>query len=197
MQTSKKALYENQDDNNGCTCLTCNHSWKEKYITDNKGTRYKMMKSDCKAKNVVYIIHCAYCKENYIGMTTSSLKTRFAQHVSSIRNKKNTSISDHFNSPNHNYQIHLKLALLDKNVVNKLNLRMREGYWIRQFQTTSRGINRREESSSIIDYQILSLISHLRHSKTCFPYCLYTTEKIETLQLQQFKRIIIPGAKRH
>ena len=128
-------------------------------------------------------------------MTTLNVKQRLSQHISSINTKKDTSISNHFNLPGHNIH-HLKIALLDTNISNRLDLRMREGYWIHLLQTTSNGLNKKEEIS-MLNYQILSLIPHFRHSKTCFPYCLFNTENIETLNLQAFRRILLPKKKRH
>ena len=193
--TTQHALHRKPSSVPICRCSTCKYSLKDEYIEDQRGTRFRLLPLQCQAKNCVYVINCSLCKMKYVGMTTKMMKQRMAQHVSSIINHKSTSISAHFNSPNHNMS-HFKVALLDINVFNRLDLRMREGFWIRTLQTTSRGINKREESTNIIDYQLFSIINHFRHSKTCFPYCTFNIDSMETLQLQTFRRTLIPRRKR-
>ena len=178
--TTQKALHRTTPNITNCLCHLCKHRWSAKYIKDPRGTRYKIAPPTCSTKNAVYVIHCARCEKNYVGMTVN-LKQRFAQHWSSVINRKDTSISNHFNSPDHNVHTDLKLALLDYNIPNRLDLRMREGYWIHLLQTTSRGINKKEECSTILEYQTLSAVQHFRHSKSCFPYTNFVTEKIESL----------------
>ena len=190
VMTTQKSLYRPPLKPTNCTCNVCKYQWRAKYVTDQRGTRYTLSPPQCNTKNAVYIIHCMKCEMNYVGMTTN-LKQRFAQHMSSINNRKDTSISDHFNSPNHDPQIHLKISLLDFNVSNRLDLRMREGYWIHLLQTTTRGINKKEESG-ILEYQILSAVQHFRHSKSCFPHTIANIENIESLPLQTFRRVILP-----
>ena len=126
---------------------------------------------------------------------TTNLRQRLSQHISAIINRKSTSVSVHFNSPPHTH-LDLKIALLDQNVSNRLDLRMREGFWIHQLQTCSRGINKREEYTTAIDLQILPIVQHFRHTKTCLPYLTFSIEKIETDHLQTFRRAILPR-KRH
>ena len=195
VMTTQKGLYNVSTNTSNCTCSTCKYKWNAKYVEDPRGTKYRISPPQCNTKNAIYIIHCTRCSTNYVGMTVN-LRQRLSQHFSSINHHKSTSISDHFNTPGHNPNFHLKIAILDQNISNRLDLRMREGFWIHLLQTTTRGINRREESSSIIDFQVLSIANHYRHSKSCFPYLLFTTEKMATMHLQTFRRVILPK-RRH
>ena len=193
VRTTQKGLHQATEEETNCSCILCKHRWKAKYIEDSRGTRYKLSTATCQTRNAIYVIHCSRCQKNYIGMTLN-LKQRFSQHMSSIRNRKDTSISDHFNSPLHDPN-DLKIALLDRNISNRLDLRLREGYWIHLLQTTFRGLNKKEEST-MIDFQILPIVQHYRHSKTCFPFMTFSIEKLETLNLQTFRRVLLPR-RRH
>ena len=121
--TTQHALHRKPVSVQKCHCQTCKYSLKEEFIEDQRGTRYRLLPLHCQAKNCVYLIQCSLCNMKYVGMTTMMMKQRMAQHVSSIINHKPTSISAHFNSPNHNMS-HFKAALLDINVFNRLDLRM-------------------------------------------------------------------------
>ena len=66
----------------------------------------------CTTKNVVYLITCDLCKFQYVGMTTTSLRTRFAGHRSAIKNKKhNTCLYDHFTDYRHSIE-HAKVQII-------------------------------------------------------------------------------------
>jgi hypothetical protein len=99
-------------------------------------------------------------------MTSNTLKQRFSNHLSNnINNWGNTSMARHFMN-DHNIFSDLKLALLDQ-THDTLSLRIREGFWIRQLQTVSTGMNEKEEANLMIDYQVLNFVKHFRHCNTC------------------------------
>ena len=57
----------------------------------------------CTSKNIVYVITCSKCKDQYVGETKNSLRQRLTSHKYDIRHhihhhKKSTPISEHFNS---------------------------------------------------------------------------------------------------
>ena len=59
-------------------------------------------------KNVVYLITCDHCSLQYVGMTTTALRTRFANHRSSVKNSKfNTNLYHHFLSIGQRDKVHL------------------------------------------------------------------------------------------
>ena len=56
----------------------------------------------CHTKNVVYLITCAKCSIQYVGMTTQSISKRIAAHRSKIITKKpTTGLYQHFLKPGH------------------------------------------------------------------------------------------------
>ena len=121
-------------------------------------------------------------------MTSISLRSRFTNHLSSIRNQKDTSIAKHFNQQHHDYQAHLKLGILDTQNVTTEELKIREGVWIYLLDTITDGINQRDESNTQLDFQALFLQTHFRHSKTCLPYIIPTLTAQRPDDLQRFKR---------
>ena len=59
-------------------------------------------KVSCKDSNVIYLIDCSHCGEQYVGETEKSLHTRFSQHTTYVKNKaifKATGF--HFNQRGH------------------------------------------------------------------------------------------------
>ena len=55
----------------------------------------------CTTTNVIYLITCRHCHLQYVGETSRSIRERLSNHKSDIKNKKETSISNHFNSHLH------------------------------------------------------------------------------------------------
>ena len=64
----------------------------DQYITDN---------IYCNSRNIVYIITCLKCSQQYIGETSRTLRDRLNDHKSNIKTKKFTPISVHFNQQDH------------------------------------------------------------------------------------------------
>ena len=59
-------------------------------------------KTTCTTENVVYLITCKKCSMQYVGMTTNSIRTRFANRRSRIKNyKRQTLLYDHFCGAGH------------------------------------------------------------------------------------------------
>jgi hypothetical protein len=121
-----------------CDCETCNFKWKTKEIKDPKGTNYRLQQTDCNKKNVIYIICCQKCNILYVGKTSTILRTRIQNHLSSIRTNKNTSIARHFNSTLHNYRTDFKFAAIDS-TINSNDLSIREGIWMNTLETVQNG----------------------------------------------------------
>ena len=59
---------------------------------------------NCTSHYVIYLLRCRKCHIQYIGQTTNSIAMRMTAHTTDIRKKKNTSISNHFNSQDHTLQ---------------------------------------------------------------------------------------------
>ena len=59
-------------------------------------------KLDCNSTNIVYLIECKKCEEQYVGETSKPLKVRLSNHISDINRYKDTSVAEHFNQFDHN-----------------------------------------------------------------------------------------------
>ena len=42
---------------------------------------------NCQTRNVIYLIECKKCKEQYVGETNRALQHRFSEHLGYVRNK--------------------------------------------------------------------------------------------------------------
>jgi hypothetical protein len=105
-----------------------------------------------------------------------------------------TSVSRHFNSPNHRINEHIKFALIDESYSN-VNLNIREGLWMNVLETVMKGINEKEESCKL-DYQGIIYSKHFHHSRTCLPYMTSKIKQVTTLPLRTYKRNLLKPRKR-
>lgn len=55
----------------------------------------------CSSSNLVYLITCSKCDNQYVGETKQKLSKRLSGHRSSIKKHANTFIAKHFNLPGH------------------------------------------------------------------------------------------------
>ena len=115
-----------------------------------KGKTYFIKgKSSCNSFNVVYLITCSNCREQYVG-SAINFKQRFRIHKSDIKtNKDRFGTARHFNnkccSPNNNH-VYLKIQIIEQ-VFNNSQfciedlLWEREKYWQAQLLTNLYGLN--------------------------------------------------------
>ena len=98
----------------------------------------------CNDHNIVYIIQCTKCQQQYIGETEHTLRERFLQHRGYVRRKENDrSTGHHFNLPGHNMS-HMTISVLERINSSDPQIReTRESYWIEQFELLTKGINRK------------------------------------------------------
>ena len=104
---------------------------------------------DCNCMNVIYLISCTNCKEQYVGSAIDS-KKRFRIHKSDINTKKDRcGVARHFSNKcrdPQNPHAFLKIQPIEQVSVkeeNKLDdiLRHREKYWQALLFTNSHGMN--------------------------------------------------------
>ena len=56
----------------------------------------------CRTENVIYLISCTKCSEQYVGQTGREFKKRMKEHLGYINNFKfSEPTGKHFNLPNH------------------------------------------------------------------------------------------------
>ena len=100
-----------RDPNPGCfkcmkKCILCSKYLIQTTHFQNTGENFKIRgRISCQSTNVIYLLFCAkQCPNSkYVGLTETSLYTRFGSHRSHILNQKVSCIhiNKHFNSPNH------------------------------------------------------------------------------------------------
>ena len=99
---------------------------------------------DCNTKNIVYILECKKCGDQYIGQTGNSLRGRFLDHLGSARREElNKSTGDHFNLPGHKMS-DMQISVLEQvKEANPYYTECRESFHIEQFNLKFKGINRK------------------------------------------------------
>ena len=99
---------------------------------------------DCNTENIVYIIECKKCGDQYIGQTQHSLRGRFLDHLGYARREEvHKATGGHFNLPGHKMS-DMSVSVLEK--VKEKNIFYREGresYHIENFNLQRKGINRK------------------------------------------------------
>ena len=127
-------------------CPTCPYVKEEKVVkcTVSKKSTEINYQCDCKTSNVIYIITCTKCYQQYIGKTERTLDERVREHVGYIQNKQlHQPTGQHFNLPGHQLH-HLQVSVMEK-VFDKGRklIETRESLYIRDFQTARLGMNKK------------------------------------------------------
>ena len=99
---------------------------------------------NCKTKNIVYLIQCLKCRDQYIGESQDTLEKRFGQHIGYVQNNdQRQATGRHFNSDGH------LLSDMTISVIEKLNTddivyrKRRESHFIQLFNLKYKGMNRK------------------------------------------------------
>ena len=88
----------------GRECATC--PWVKEgrtaIATNSKFKKEITSHLTCKSRNVIYLIECSKCNQQYIGETDRTLHERFSEHKSYVNSKKlNQATGSQFNLPGH------------------------------------------------------------------------------------------------
>ena len=81
-----------------CNYITCGKNFNS---TTNRKQFSVIGNIDCKTCNIVYLITCRKCKLQYVGESGRPLADRINDHLSAIRNRKDTPVGLHFNMTSH------------------------------------------------------------------------------------------------
>lgn len=132
-------------------CYICkNHSVYTQTITSH-ATNKKFIIQDkltCTSTNIIYLITCNLCKKQYVGQTSKTLRERFAAHKSAILHKRHTTISEHFNLPNHSL-INLSIIAIEQSKDSEAQRLRRERHWQNTLRTWQpAGMNGFEDKSA-------------------------------------------------
>ena len=98
----------------------------------------------CEDKNICYILECKKCRMQYIGETDRTLKDRYLEHRGYIRREElEKSTGAHFNLPGHDIS-DMSISVLERIYsTDPLYRKIRESYYIEQFESLTKGINRK------------------------------------------------------
>lgn len=118
-------------------------------------------KLDCNSKNIVYLIECKKCEEQYIGETGKSLKQRLNNHVSDINTYKDTTIAQHFNQTDHDGILDLTITPIlqipesGSKIKDMLTRRKYESFFIKKLKTMyPTGINEKLEEYGTLAFPV-------------------------------------------
>ena len=97
----------------------------------------------CITINVLYLIGCKKCTQQYIGETERTVKERFLEHKGYVTTGTMTKATGrHFNEKGYSVS-DMTLTILEKVFnQNPQYRKQREKMWINQFNTRYRGLNR-------------------------------------------------------
>ena len=104
------------------TCTPCAYANSSTFLKLNDFILPIMSNSNCKSKNILYIINCKLCNCYYIGQSMSA-KGRLKSHIRAVRLNRTTSncvcVYQHFNSPNHNTLNYFTFYIFKTDIDNK------------------------------------------------------------------------------
>lgn len=98
---------------------------------------------DCSSKNVIYMLGCNKCPQQYIGETERMLRDRFTEHKGYVNtNNISKTTGAHFNSKGHSVS-DMRITVIEKVFSKEHQFRKeREKLYIQKFNTRYRGLNR-------------------------------------------------------
>ena len=106
----------------------------------NNGWQYKVkIKASCKSSNVIYLITCRRCGQQYVGKTEQLLHCRINNHRYDIthRRTEESHVAEHFNS-NADTQAGMVIMVIDQmHSSNPCLQKIRESKWTRTLGTCS------------------------------------------------------------
>jgi hypothetical protein len=133
-------------------CKACNFITTGKtFISSSNKKHFTVIGNiNCKTCNLIYVITCTKCKLQYVGETGRQLADRINDHLSNIRNRKDTPVGLHFNLPSHTFQ-HFSIMGIElinqEGVHSPTTRRMKEITWQNLLQTAyPLGINNLKRS---------------------------------------------------
>lgn len=123
----------------GCTfcgnmkCMSCLYIVSSVTFTSRAKKVYSLKEHfHCKTNNVIYLITCKRCNLQYVGQTSQTIQRRFCDHLSTIKTKKDLTLSKHFNLAEHS--VHdISLMVIDR--ADPKDLLKRERHWISELNT--------------------------------------------------------------
>ena len=126
-----------------CRCITTSNT-----ITSSHTKRSYPIKQEmnCRTWNVIYVITCKHCNQQYVGQTSQSLQDRITKHRNDLKSK-NYLIYQHFRRHRLNMEDDIKVTPIEQ--VTKEKLLETETKWIKTLETLNpKGLNSKFEKHS-------------------------------------------------
>ena len=130
---------------NHINSLCCKFLYSTKTFTSNLTNKtYNIYhKTNCKSKNVIYLLQCTLCSLQYVGKfeTPFNLRLKNYRHrVKSTASEKLPPVEEHFRLPHHNFFIHAKFTIIEQIEKSSLDnitliLETHEDNWILRLKT--------------------------------------------------------------
>ena len=94
--------------------------------------------------NLIYLINCKKCKNQYIGESSRTLQSRFSEHLGYVKSKNiSKATEDHFTSRGHQ-QSDMEVTIVEKIHDNSDQFRkQREKMYIQKLNTKYKGMNQK------------------------------------------------------
>ena len=98
---------------------------------------------NCSTNNIIYLLRCKKCPQQYIGETERKLKDRFAEHKGYVNTNNQTKTTGvHFNTKGHSVSDML-ITVVEKVYNEDPQFRkQREKLYIQKFNTRYKGLNK-------------------------------------------------------
>lgn len=127
---------------NKSRCQVCPHMRTTQKATSTASNFSVQIKGNftCDTANVIYLLECTICSQQYIGQTETPFRIRFNNHRSHTKSLLNLPVSKHVNLPGHSFN-DLKATILESGFRSHHDREIRESYLIYKFNTTASGIN--------------------------------------------------------
>ena len=97
-------------------CVVCPYVTEQRIVKSSQNCFVHNINKpvNCDSSNVVYLVECKKCKEQYVGQTGRAFKERMKEHIGYIKGKKLTEPTGlHFNLPGHN------LSMFQASIIEK------------------------------------------------------------------------------
>ena len=119
---------------------------KEGKVIQATATNYKKditTSGYCFSNNIIYLLGCRKCPQQYIGETERTLKERFSEHKGYVNtNNQSKATGVHFNTRGHSVS-DMQITVVEK-IFSKdpMFRKQREKLYIQKFNTRYKGLNR-------------------------------------------------------
>ena len=121
----------------------------DEFTSHKTGQVFKMQFASCKSSNIVYLISCRRCVQQYVGETGQQLHCRIGSHRFDIKQRRTeeSPVAEHFNGAGHTLA-DLTVVVIDQLYSHDACLhKIRESRWIRTLGTSHPfGVNLRMDS---------------------------------------------------